>query len=930
MRMHALPAVGEVGDVEEVAGVRVVLDEESAPAIEYLVKWKVNKHHALAREPPENLADNLLRDFEERWWKHCKEGDEEALRKLLASSAPVLAHVVDENRRSALHFAAAIGNLACTKLLIEAGSDLNLGEKDGYTPLHMAVGYSHMLVAAALLEAGADPELEDRQGRNVVMLVESIRDSMPINAALVSRRMALEQVSGLLSDCLFEEVTPAALLDDRPCENGTRDFLVKWSDGAEDSWVNQLYIAPDVVEDYDSGLEYGTASRVLRMVQRGDEREFLIQWEDGHEDTWELEDHADFDEELQEEEEHHDYIGPPRENCIFLIDCQPDMNRPCGIDDRDGEYNADTTFSEVAVVVAREIMKAHIISNSRDSFAVVLYGTRKSENEHNHENVYVFQNLDEPSAERIKALTGLLDSGLEELVGNADKSPEHLRNALWTAHQLLDVGSSKADKRVFIFTCDANPAGHSITADKYRGAILTRANDLHEKHVAVEVLPMVPPGTPFDMAFWSHVQGAAVADDEDGDAVPALETGDTFWYAKGLYDAVRKKAYRKRTSGRVRWALGPGMELAVALYTLLMPAQKGAGMWVYGATNEELTIESANICQDTGAVMQDVAKVQFPKSPEKCRFDPVVFPKDDLRALKYVQSPGLKLLGFKPASCLRPWHRARQSTFVYPNERALAGSTVLFIALWARMHARKVVAVCSYARSRSASPRLVALVPAQEATDLDGNQVEPPGMHMVYLPTKEDLRDPEADPRFRGDAWQTADEAQVEAAMAMIRKLRLPEYVPDAEPSGELPAWELGALASPMLQRHYQVLEAYALGEELPEQDDMGTRPDNVAIGCVGGAEIAAFREAVYGPEHDEPGQQGAVRKAAAKRKAPEPDPAAEAVLAAMNYKALAADGQLNTLKNDDLKAYLRAKHLKVGGKKDELIARIMEAEGVV
>lgn len=94
-----------------------------------------------AREPPSNLADNLLRDFEERWWKHCKEacptllpcmlwsstplrwlllcliterscwafpeyvgdtgvqGDEEAMRKLLASSGRVLAHVVDENRR---------------------------------------------------------------------------------------------------------------------------------------------------------------------------------------------------------------------------------------------------------------------------------------------------------------------------------------------------------------------------------------------------------------------------------------------------------------------------------------------------------------------------------------------------------------------------------------------------------------------------------------------------------------------------------------------------------------------------------------------------------------------------------------------------------------------------------------------------------------
>ena len=41
MRLHAIPAVGEVGEVEEVAGVRVVMDEDSKPAVEYLVKWKV-------------------------------------------------------------------------------------------------------------------------------------------------------------------------------------------------------------------------------------------------------------------------------------------------------------------------------------------------------------------------------------------------------------------------------------------------------------------------------------------------------------------------------------------------------------------------------------------------------------------------------------------------------------------------------------------------------------------------------------------------------------------------------------------------------------------------------------------------------------------------------------------------------------------------
>ena len=47
---------------------------------------------------------------------------------------------------------------------------------------------------------------------------------------------------------------------------------------------------------------------------------------------------------------------------------------------------------------------------------------------------------------------------------------------------------------------------------------------------------------------------------------------------------------------------------------------------------------------------------------------------------------------------------------------------------------------------------------------------------------------------------------QVEAAMAMLEKLRLPEFAaPGAQPGRDLPAFQLGALANPQLQRHYEV-----------------------------------------------------------------------------------------------------------------------------
>lgn len=63
----------------------------------------------------------------------------------------------------------------------------------------MAVGYSHVSTVKTLLDAGANPEIPDNQGRNVVQLVDSIRDQMPLSPQLAGKRIALEEVSGLLT-----------------------------------------------------------------------------------------------------------------------------------------------------------------------------------------------------------------------------------------------------------------------------------------------------------------------------------------------------------------------------------------------------------------------------------------------------------------------------------------------------------------------------------------------------------------------------------------------------------------------------------------------------------------------------------------------------------------------------------------------------------
>lgn len=48
-----------------------------------------------------------------------------------------------------------------------------------------------------------------------------------------------------------------------------------------------------------------------------------------------------------------------------------------------------------------------------------------------------------------------------------------------------------------------------------------------------------------------------------------------------------------------------------------------------------------------------------------------------------MRSKGLTLLGFKPLSALKDWHQLSPSRFVYPDERAVKGSTAAFAALHA-------------------------------------------------------------------------------------------------------------------------------------------------------------------------------------------------------------------------------------------------------
>ena len=143
-------------------------------------------------------------------------------------------------------------------------------DKEGYTPLHIAAGYLNRGVVRLLLAAGADPELQDKQGRSALDLIVALKENTPNTAEFFTRRGALDEVAkacALLRSCmlllilvltccrclaqelekqLFEELEPRAILDKRGGGEGEDaaplEYLVHWGDGSENTWEVRQHV----------------------------------------------------------------------------------------------------------------------------------------------------------------------------------------------------------------------------------------------------------------------------------------------------------------------------------------------------------------------------------------------------------------------------------------------------------------------------------------------------------------------------------------------------------------------------------------------------------------------------------------------------------------------------------------------------------------
>jgi ATP-dependent DNA helicase 2 subunit 1 len=102
----------------------------------------------------------------------------------------------------------------------------------------------------------------------------------------------------------------------------------------------------------------------------------------------------------------------------------------------------------------------------------------------------------------------------------------------------------------------------------------------------------------------------------------------------------------------------------------------------------------------------------------------------------------------------------RPPVFLFPSERDLEGSTLVFRALWERMLERRLCAICRFEARGTTAPKFVALFAEvgltrrrmfgivttinlsmqKERLTEDNAQVVPPGFYAVQLPFADDVR----------------------------------------------------------------------------------------------------------------------------------------------------------------------------------------------
>lgn len=528
---------------------------------------------------------------------------------------------------------------------------------------------------------------------------------------------------------------------------------------------------------------------------------------------------------------------PTKECIIFLIDCHSTMH---GIF-QDSSISTKTTPLSTILKVTENFLKTKIISNQNDLFGMVLFNTSITNNEMNFDGINTLFKIAAPNAliiKKIKIMTQNCDPQINEnnykkelndiFRPAEDIKSNNLSNALWIVHSLLKNYDKKSFKRrIFLFTDNDDP----ITDNQEKTLCLQRAKDMNDSDITIELFPMNFDNKRFNLSnFYSQIIPANSDDDLDGGNDNLLSIEQCTDRLRELTKRIRQKEIKKRTLGKCPFYLTNNTKIYMNIYSSIRKAYKGKIYNVDAKTNKLLKGVNSIICKDSGADLypEQVGTYQLYGNKK------IIFSKEEMNKIKFLEQPGMKLMGFKSIDSIKPYYNVRESYFIYPNELFSNGSGKLVDALIKQMANKKKCAIVKFVAREGSTVKFCALFPQQEQYDEDYFQT-PPGLNMIVLPWADDIRSNSEILSKNPKVLPKVTDEQSELAKKLIKKMNI--------------SFDCRAFENVELQKFYATLQALALEETNVEPVEDTLQPHTEGLEKVLGGLDETFRESIFGKE---------------------------------------------------------------------------------
>ncbi|XP_053979347.1 X-ray repair cross-complementing protein 6-like isoform X1 [Hylaeus volcanicus] len=539
-----------------------------------------------------------------------------------------------------------------------------------------------------------------------------------------------------------------------------------------------------------------------------------------------------------------------------------------------------------------EILKQKLVWNRQDWMGLILFGTKKWDEDSKIKHVLTLQKLNLVSVDNLKEAIKIEGGQWQYYKDIASSTAYPLHDVLWhAARAFSSIDVTMPRRRVIFFTCQDDPC-------------MTNNDEKHRIRVNVTSYS--------DLGIQLFVVG--LSDNWNHDLfykdLEILSTKiDTDDYKRtSLKDLVEQVKLPCRNMAKLPWRLGENVTIDVSIFNLSVKTQYLKKEWISKIANTPLTSHSYyKIANDdiedeeNDRVPTPILETEIQKYQEFGN-KKICFTLAEVKSLSAIREPGIDLICVKPIY-YHPLYHFGQPYFVAPAKSNRKDNKLLFGAFINKCDSRNLMLVCSVTMRKHSSPKLYTMIP----------NTKNGGFYLYRLPFREHVRKlGEFSLKYmydNNDNKPPADSKKVELLQAMIKRLRI-QYDPTL-------------FSNPKLQAQLQTVETLALDLEQrePLPDDTLPRDDEMR-------ELVKDSLHKYNEILNEEVEGEGVSDAplAKKRKQNSEAIAKPAALDKESIRKLVEQGKINSATVPQLKSMLKTLGGKVYGRKEELINRIQAA----